>query len=146
MSISSGLEFTFTSNKGIIQEFTEKEIITALQACGVQAEGYAITEITTQGAIDTGRLKNSITHAVSGDSAHQHAYDDDIGNSFSENIQDAGDRKDLTLYLGTNVHYAPYVEMGTQKMSARPFIRPAIENHLSDYEQIFLSVLAKIGK
>lgn len=140
------VEFTLTSNLDLIKDQTEEAILTALEAVGVQAEGYAITEITTQGAIDTGRLKNSITHAVSGDSAHQHAYDDDVGNSFSENIQDAGDRKDLTLYLGTNVHYAPYVEMGTQKMSARPFIRPAIENHLSDYENIFLTVLAKIGK
>lgn len=140
------VEFTLTSNLDLIKDQTKEAILTALDAVGTQAEGHAITEITTQGAILTGRLKNSITHAVSGDSAHQHAYDDDIGNSFSENIQDAGEGKEQTVYLGTNVHYAPYVEMGTQKMSARPFIRPAIENHLSDYENIFLTVLAKIGK
>jgi HK97 gp10 family phage protein len=140
------VEFTMTSNLDLIKDQTEEAILTALEAVGVQAEGYAITEITTQGAIDTGRLKNSITHAVSGDSAHQHAYDDDIGNSFSENIQDAGEGKEQTVYLGTNVHYAPYVEMGTQKMAARPFIRPAIENNISNFQQIFTSVLSKIGK
>lgn len=140
------VEFTLTSNLDLIKDQTEEAILTALEAVGVQAEGYAITEITTQGAIDTGRLKNSITHAVSGDSAHQHAYDDDIGNSFSENIQDAGEGKEQTVYLGTNVHYAPYVEMGTQKMAARPFIRPAIENNISNFQQIFTSVLSKIGK
>lgn len=103
------VEFTLTSNLDLIKDQTEEAILTALEAVGVQAEGYAITEITTQGAIDTGRLKNSITHAVSGDSARQHTYDDDIGNSFSENIQDAGEGKEQTVYLGTNVHYAPLI-------------------------------------
>ena len=28
-------------------------------------------------------------------------------------------------YVGTNVYYAPYVEFGTRKMAARPYLRPA---------------------
>jgi HK97 gp10 family phage protein len=140
------VEFKMSSNKDLIKNLTEEAISTALEAVGVQAEAYAITEITTQGAIDTGRLKNSITHAVSGDSARQHAYNDDNGNSFTENIEGAGEAKDHTVYLGTNVEYAPYVEMGTQKKGARPFIRPAIENNISTFQQIFTSVLSQIGK
>ena len=58
--------------------------------------------------VDTGRLRASITH----------------------------DRDDDTMYLGTNVEYAPYVEMGTERMQAQPFLRPAIENHLSEYQSI----------
>lgn len=103
------VEFTLTSNLDLIKDQTEEAILTALEAVGVQAEGYAITEITTQGAIDTGRLKNSITHAVSGDPARQHAYNDDLGNSFTENIQGAGEGKEHTVYLGTNVYYAPLI-------------------------------------
>lgn len=37
--------------------------------------------------------------------------------------------KDRTPYVdvGTAVHYAPYVELGTKRMAARPFLRPALE-------------------
>lgn len=28
--------------------------------------------------------------------------------------------------VGTNVEYAPYLEFGTRKMAARPFMRPAV--------------------
>jgi len=31
----------------------------------------------------------------------------------------------LVYYVGTNVEYAPYVEFGTRKMAARPYLRPA---------------------
>lgn len=29
--------------------------------------------------------------------------------------------------VGTNVEYAPYVEYGTRRMAAQPFLRPALE-------------------
>ena len=29
--------------------------------------------------------------------------------------------------IGSAVHYAPYVELGTSRMAARPFLRPALE-------------------
>jgi len=31
--------------------------------------------------------------------------------------------------MGTNVEYAPFLEFGTVKMSARPWIRPAFDRH-----------------
>lgn len=55
--------------------------------------------------VDTGRLRASITHAVEED----------------------------TAYVGTNVEYAPYVELGTSKMAARPYLRPAAEDHKKEY-------------
>ena len=140
------VEFKFSSNKDLILAQTEEAIKTALETVGVQAQAHATAEITAQGAVDTGRLRASITYAVSGDSAREHAYSDDLGNGFTQSIRDAGDEKEHTLYLGTNVNYAPYVEMGTQKMPARPFIRPAVENYLSEYQQIFEQTLSKIGK
>ena len=123
-----------------------------METVGVQAQAHATAEITAQGAVDTGRLRASITYAVSGDPAKQHTYTDDNGESYSETIEGAGNESDHILYLGTNVNYAPYVEMGfthafsKKQYPARPFIRPAVENYLSEYEQIFLSTLAKIGK
>jgi len=36
-----------------------------------------------------------------------------------------GKIKNSAYYVGTNVHYAPYVEFGTRKMTAQPYLRPA---------------------
>lgn len=76
----------------------------ALEAIGLAAEGYAKGKAPK----DTGRLQNSISHAVSGDSA----------------------------YIGTNVEYAPYVEMGTVKMDPRPYIKPAVIEHVNEYKAL----------
>lgn len=140
------VQFSMSSNADLIKEQTEEAIITALQTVGVQAQAHATAEITAQGAVDTGRLRASITFAVSGDPARRNTYIDDQMTGYSEPVEGAGESTDHTLYLGTNVEYAPYVEMGTSKMPARPFIRPAVENHLSEYQQIFEQTLSKIGK
>lgn len=140
------VQFTMSSNADLIKEQTEEAIITALQTVGVQAQAHATAEITAQGAVDTGRLRASITFAVSGDPARRNTYIDDQMTGYSEPVEGAGESTDHTLYLGTNVKYAPYVELGTSKMPARPFIRPAVENHLSEYQQIFEQTLSKIGK
>jgi HK97 gp10 family phage protein len=36
------------------------------------------------------------------------------------------DAKGVYADVGTNVHYAPFVELGTTRMRARPFLRPAL--------------------
>lgn len=79
-----------------------------LEALGIEAEGNAVTEITDLGAVDTGRLRGSISHATD----------------------------DTSAYIGTNVEYAPYVELGTRKMAARPFLRNAVANYTEDYKRI----------
>lgn len=53
--------------------------------------------------VDTGRLRSSIT--------------DEVG-------ADAGG---LVARIGTNVNYAIFVELGTSRMSARPYLRPALK-------------------
>ncbi len=58
--------------------------------------------------VDTGRLQNSITHKTEGKSA----------------------------YIGTNVEYAPYVELGTRKMPPRPYLRPAATQHNAEYKEL----------
>lgn len=59
--------------------------------------------------VDTGNLQNSIAHAAQGPN---------------------------TESIGTNVHYAPYVELGTSRMRAHPYLRPAVENHRDEYASI----------
>lgn len=110
----------------------------ALEMIGLKAEGYAkelcpvgTQESTGKKGYRGGTLRNSITHRVS----------------------------DETMELGSNVEYAPYVELGTgphfvpppewERFEAekgkgvgrayvkpRPYIRPAIENHAGEYRKI----------
>ena len=40
-------------------------------------------------------------------------------------------------YVGTNTHYAPYVEYGTRKMAAQPFLEPAYEEGRRQASRIF---------
>lgn len=96
------------SMKGIsakeIKKASDEAIETVLEMIGLQAEGYAI-EICP---VDTGRLRDSITHTVDGHSA----------------------------VIGTNVEYASYVELGTSKREPHPYLAPAIQNHLDEYKRM----------
>lgn len=83
----------------------------ALEEIGLAAEGYAKRACP----VDTGNLRNSITHAVEGS-------------------EDA-------VYIGTNVEYAPYVELGTSRQKAQPFLRPAASEHGAQYRQVLRKTL-----
>lgn len=114
--------FEFTSNVDLVKRMTEAAKIAALEKMGGTAETYAKKACP----VDTGRLKGSITHQKDGDD---------------------------TMLVGTNVEYAPYVELGHDQevgryvpalgkrlvashVDGKPFIRPAIENHVSEYQKI----------
>ena len=84
-----------------------------LEMWGIKAQGYA----TEYAPVDTGNLRSSI------------GYKTDPSNDI--------------MYVGTNVEYAPYQEFGTYKMKAHPFLKPALEKHLSEYEDILISETAK---
>jgi HK97 gp10 family phage protein len=45
-------------------------------------------------------------------------------------IEDAG----LTAVVAPTAHYAPYVEWGTRKMRAQPFIRPSLDEQKKIFE------------
>ena len=63
--------------------------------------------------VDTGNLRNSISHAT------------------EENVE----------YIGTNVEYAPYVEMGTTRTRAQPYLKPALVNNAN----VLLGVQLRCG-
>ena len=88
-------------------------VVKALKVIAMKAEGYAKKSLTKQKAVDTGNLRGSVTGESDGNSAQ----------------------------VGTNVEYAKYVEMGTYKMKARPYIRPAIADHVNEYQEIFKRIL-----
>ena len=112
-----------------IERDTLRKVLTAW---GIMAQGYA-TEYCPK---DTGNLSQSIDYGL---------------------IED-----NMEMQVGTNVEYAPYVELGTgiyaeegngrktpwvykdtegkwhrtSGMKAQPYLRPALEKHLSEYEDI----------
>ena len=81
-------------------------LLRGLETCGLVAEGYA----KKLAPVDTGNLRNSITHEV--------------------------DDGEPAAYIGTNVEYAPYVCLGTIHMKAQPFLKPAVAANASTYRKI----------
>lgn len=95
-----------TDNSDIFKQATAEAIERALEAIGLQAEGYAKMLCP----VDTGNLRNSITHQVV--------------------------PEDGAVHIGTNVEYAAYVEYGTSKTKAQPYLEPAITNNIDEYRNI----------
>ena len=101
-------------NKDEILGELEEAIDRALEAVGLQAETYV--KLLTP--VDTGLLRNSITHQVG----------------------------DKAVYIGTNVEYAPYVEMGHKlpsggQVAGVHFLENGIMNHMDVYQQIIEQAL-----
>jgi HK97 gp10 family phage protein len=46
-------------------------------------------------------------------------------------------------YVGTNTAYAPYVEYGTSKMAAQPFLEPAFLEGQKQADKIFGAAIAR---
>lgn len=127
----------------------------ALEAAGLQAEGDAKLELeNAPRRIDTGLLRNSITHAVSGQAPAITSYRGDNpskygeGNksvptgSYSGNAPD--DPKDkLAVYIGTNVEYAAMVHEGTDRMKPNRFLKNALQKNGETYLRIIETYLKK---
>ena len=116
-----------TDNSAEVRAALEQAKARALEIIGGKIESYAKALVP----VDTGASRNSITHAVDGD----------------------------TVIAGSAILYAPYVELGTGKeyspppewiennaprgagiisrsVKPRPYLRPAVENHLDEYKNV----------
>lgn len=102
----SGILEVRADNRREVAEAVDGAIAAALEEVGLAAEGFAKRLCP----VDTGRLRNSITHVTRPD--------------------------DNAVYIGTNVEYAPYVEYGTARQEAQPFLRPAATRHGDTYRTI----------
>lgn len=81
--------------------------------------------------VDTGNLKGSLTWTVAGEVGGLNSPGGKSPKSTPKRATpDQGvNRTDETdtAYLGTNVHYAPYLEYGTSRIGAQPFLRRAVD-------------------
>ena len=124
------MHIEITDNSGKVKEELEAAVLRALEKCGLTAEGYAKQLCP----VDTGNLRNSITHQV--------------------------DEGEPAVYIGSDSEYAIYVELGTGKyvpggrptpwvyqdakgnwhlthgQRAQPYIKPAVADHVSTYKTI----------
>lgn len=94
------------NNSEQIANAIHKAVAAALEEIGLSAERFAKRACP----VDTGRLRNSITHALNMD--------------------------EEAVYIGTNVEYGPYVELGTHGREGVGFLRHAAEDHGSYYRNI----------
>lgn len=127
----------FTDNSSKVKSEFGEALLRGLEKCGLVAEGYA----KKLQIPDTGNLRNSITHVVNED--------------------------EPSVYIGTNVEYAPYVELGTgiyaeggggrptpwvyqdakgnwhytHGQKAQPFLKPAVAEHADKYREIIKNAL-----
>lgn len=104
-----GVKITDNSKQTI--SAMDKAVAKGLEMCGLVGEGYAKLKCP----VDTGRLRNSISHAYS--------------------------KATKKAYIGTNVNYAPYVELGTRKQKAQPYLKPAAADHTEEYKSIMKTAL-----
>lgn len=106
--------FKLIDNTPQIIQRKNAAVAMALEMIGLQCENYAVLLCP----VDTGRLKGSLSHEVRP----------------SEEM----------VIIGTNVEYAPYVEMGTSRMNAQPYLYPAVYNHTQEYFNMISDCLSKM--
>lgn len=96
-----------------IDEAIKRGVTNALVGLG----NIAVTQARSIVPVDTGRLRNSITWKMKNEQSR-------VGGRVEDDSISAP-TEDLQMAFGTNVEYGPYVEYGTDKMAAKPYIAPA---------------------
>ena len=131
------MSYTYKDNTDEVLSALEKAKIRGLTAIGMTAEGHAKKKITQAKAVDTGRLRNSITFAVSGESANISSYSGDHGEEGGTYSGTAPNDKDKAVYIGTGVEYAIGIETGShRKAGGVHFLQDAASNHSDEYKRL----------
>lgn len=96
--------------------------------------------------VDTGALKNSIYVSTSRDSTYRRAVQEALkANPKAEIVDEVRPSAPLQVIVGAAVRYAPYVEFGTRRMAARPYLRPAVDRVKDAFFQALAAVLRRAG-
>ena len=98
------MSYTYKDNTDEVLAALKRAKKRGLEAIGLTAEGYAKKDTP----VDTGRLRNSISHTTDDEAA----------------------------YIGTNVEYAPYVELGARGRSGTHMLQRAASEHTDEYKRL----------
>lgn len=104
---TGGVTVNLQDNSKKILELLNIATLAGLEKVGMRAETHAKEDYAP---VDTGHLRNNINHEV--------------------------DESEMNMALSCNVEYAAYQELGTRKMKAHPYLKPAIFNHTGEYKSI----------
>lgn len=108
----ASIKVDLTDNSDLIKQATAEQIYEALDLVGTDAEGF-VSMLTP---VDTGRLRNSITHEV------------------GEN----------EVIVGTNVEYAEEVETNEKmrhKVGQAHYLRDGIANNVDSFKSVIETAL-----
>ena len=120
-----------------LKEF-ESAVEKILEEWGLAGQGFVSKEALGTAVYDTppsknynrtGRLRGSITYATS-----KKRSDPQSPAGGKDGVQGSPDER--SVFIGTNVEYAAYVELGTSKMRPRPYLKPGIENNRDKFKSI----------
>lgn len=128
------MSIKYTSHTAACEAAVDEAIARALEICGGTAERYAKENIISNGSVKTGILLGSITH-------------------------EPWDK--YTEAVGTDVKYSFFVELGHNQepgryvpaikkrlvashVNGKPYLRPAVENHIEEYKRIIDTELSEV--
>ena len=140
------MSVTIQDHSAEVSAEIKSALLRGLETCGLVAEGYAkklapvgTPESTGIPGYIGGLLRGSITHALSGKQPAISTYQDNAGTrrgSYSGTAPEEIGSNKSAVYIGTNVEYSSDVELGTIKMDAQPFLKPAVADHANTYRKI----------
>lgn len=126
-------------NSPKVKEALDAAIKKALEECGIKAQGFA----SGASPVDTGRLAASVTYNWCGHGGFLHSY---VATKSKETFsQDVGgvDESDHSVYIGTNVEYGQYVELGARGRTPSHFLKNSVANHVNEYKDIIQTELKR---
>lgn len=131
------MAFKVVSHRQEAIDAKDEAVKSAMIQIGMAAETYAkalcpvgTPESTGIKGYIGGTLRGSITYATE----EQHSTGQAPAKGADYKMLATPEKE--RVYIGTNVEYAPYVEMGTVKMKPKPYLKPAIANNAAEYQSI----------
>ena len=127
----------FKDNSEEYKSLLNQAIRRGLRAIGMTAETYAKDTCP----VDTGYARNSITYALSGETAAISSYKADRGKNgkppkTGKYSGTMGKIEDNYVAVGSNVEYFPFIEEGARGREARHTLRKAATDHKDEYKQL----------
>ena len=127
----------FKDNSKEYKDLLNQAIRRGGRTIGMRAETHAKENCP----VDTGYARNSITYALSGESAAVSSYEADRGKNgkppkTGEYRGTLGKIDDNYVAIGSNVEYFPFIEEGARGRQALHVLRKAATEHREEYENL----------